>query len=140
MANALTCNIVSAEEEIYSGQIVSMTASGFDGEMGVQYGHAPLISPLKSGPVRLVLEDGSEEVVYVSGGYLEVQPHMATILADTAIRASDIDVAAAEQAKRDALNALVNREGEFDFSRATIELAEASAQLLTLSKLKKQIK
>ena len=140
MAMTVHCNIVSAEKEIFSGLIESLTATALEGEMGVQYGHAPLLTPLKPGPVRLLKQDGEVELVFVSGGYLEVQPHLVTVLADTAVRADDIDEAAAKQASEEALKTLTNKTGEFDYSKASSELAEAAAQLLTLEKLRKSIK
>jgi len=140
MAIAVHCDIVSSEEEIFSGLVESITATGQDGELGVQYGHAPLLTPLKPGPVKLLKQDGEEELVFVSGGYLEVQPHLVTILADTATRANDIDEAAVEEARKAAENLIENQSGEFDYSTAAAELAEASAQLLTLQKLRKTIK
>lgn len=140
MAIAVQCDIVSSEEEIFSGLVQSITATGSAGELGVQYGHAPLLTPLKPGPVKLLKQDGDEELVFVSGGYLEVQPHLVTILADTATRASDIDEAAVEEARKAAENLIENQSGEFDYSTAAAELAEASAQLLTVQKLKKKLK
>ena len=140
MAIPVQCDIVSSEEAIFSGLVRSITATGAAGELGVQYGHAPLLTPLKPGPVKLVQENGEETLVFVSGGYLEVQPHLVSILADSAIRADDIDEAAAEEARRVAQSAIENQSGEFDYSTAAAELAEASAQLMTLQKLKKTIK
>ena len=140
MAITVHCDIVSSEEEIFSGLVESITATGQDGELGIQYGHAPLLTPLKPGPVKLIKQDGEEALVFVSGGYLEVQPHLVTILADSAIRADDIDAAAAEEARRSAESLIENQTGEFDYSTAAAELAEASAQLLTLQKLKKSLK
>ena len=140
MAIAVHCDIVSAEEEIFSGLIQSITATGSNGELGIQYGHAPLLTPLKPGPIRLLKQDGDEELVFVSGGYLEVQPHLITVLADTATRASDIDEAAVEEARKAAAQLIENQSGEFDYSTAAAELAEASAQLLTVQKLKKKLK
>ena len=140
MSTTVHCNIVSAEKQIYSGQIDSLTATGSEGELGIQYGHAPLLTALKPGPVKLVVQDGEEELVFVSGGYLEVQPHLVTVLADTAIRAGDIDEAAAKQARELAEKALTNQSGELDYSKASSELAEAAAQLLTLDKLRRKVK
>lgn len=140
MSKTVQCDIVSAENAIFSGSIESLTATGTLGELGVQYGHAPLLTQLIPGPVRLVMPDGEEELVFVSGGYLEVQPHLVTILADTAIRAHDIDEAAAEQAKSAAKDALVNQSGELDYGKASSELAFAAAQLMTINKLRSKIK
>jgi len=140
MSMTVHCDIVSAEKEIFSGLIESLTATGKEGELGIQYGHAPLLTPLKPGPVKLLKQGGEEELVFVSGGYLEVQPHLVTILADTAVRAQDIDEAAAKQAEDAAKQALTNQSGELDYSKASSELAEAAAQLLTLEKLRRSIK
>lgn len=140
MSMTVHCDIVSAEKQIFSGLIESLTATAFEGELGVQYGHAPLLTPLKPGPLRLLMQNGEEELVFISGGYLEVQPHLVTVLADTAIRADDIDEAAAMQAKDNALKTLTNQSGEMDFSKASSELAAAAAQLLTIEKLRKNIK
>ncbi len=136
MAMTIHCDIVSAEEEIFSGLIQSLVATGDIGELGVSYGHAPLLTSLVPGPVRVVLQGGEEEVFYVSGGFLEVQPDVVSILADTAIRADDVDEASAEEARREAEQALSNQNGDFDYGRASTQLAEAAAQLATLRKLK----
>lgn len=136
MAMSIHCDIVSAEEEIFSGLVESLVATGELGELGVNYGHAPLLTGLVPGPVRIVLQNGDERVYYVSGGFLEVQPGVVSILADTALRADDVDAAAAEEARREAQQALANQTGEFDYGRASAQLAEAAAQLATLRKLK----
>ena len=95
MSMTIHCDIVSAEEEIFSGLVEMLVATGSEGELGVTYGHAPLLSALVPGPVRIVTQNGDEQVYYVSGGFLEVQPGVVSILADTAIRADDVDEAAA---------------------------------------------
>jgi F-type H+-transporting ATPase subunit epsilon len=136
MAMTIHCDIVSAEQEIYSGLVEMLVATGDLGELGVTYGHAPLLTSLVPGPVRIVAQDGHEEVYYVSGGFLEVQPGVVTILADTALRAHDVDEAAAEAARREAEQALANQTGEFDYGRASAQLAEAAAQLATLRKMR----
>jgi len=136
MAMTIHCDIVSAEEEIFSGLVESLVATGEAGELGVNYGHAPLLTSLVPGPVRIILQGGEEQVYYVSGGYLEVQPGVVSILADTALRAHDIDEAAAEDARREAEQALANQSGDFDYGRASAQLAEAAAQLAALRKLK----
>jgi F-type H+-transporting ATPase subunit epsilon len=102
----------------------------------VNYGHAPLLTSLVPGPVRIVTQDGQEKIFYVSGGFLEVQPGVVSILADTAIRADDVDEAAAEEARKEAEQALANQTGDFDYGRASAQLAEAAAQLATLRKMK----
>src|SRR5210317_1470582 len=136
MSMTIHCDIVSAEEEIFSGLIEMLVATGGEGELGVGYGHAPLLTNLLPGPVRVVTQDGSEEVYYVSGGFLEVQPGVVSILADTAIRAHDVDEAAAEEARKEAEHALANQTGDFDYGRASSQLAEAAAQLATLRKMR----
>jgi len=130
------CDIVSAEEEIFSGLVEMLVASGEMGELGVTYGHAPLLTSLVPGPVRIVTQDGQEQIFYVSGGFLDVQPGVVSILADTAIRADDVDEAAAEEARKDAEHTLANQTGDFDYGRASAQLAEAAAQLATLRKMK----
>ena len=136
MVMSIHCDIVSAEEEIFSGLVESLVATGELGELGVNYGHAPLLTGLVPGPVRILLQNGDERVYYVSGGFLEVQPGVVSVLADTALRADDVDAAAAEEARREAEQALANQTGEFDYGRASAQLAEAAAQLATLRKLK----
>ena len=138
MAMTIHCDIVSAEEEIFSGLIEMLVASGEIGELGVTYGHAPLLTSLVPGPVRIVTQSGDEEIFYVSGGFLEVQPGVVSILADTAIRADDVDEAAAEEARQAAEHALANQTGEFDYGRASAQLAEAAAQLLTIQKIRRK--
>lgn len=139
MAMTIHCDIVSAEEEIYSGLAEMVVAHGTLGDLGVSYGHAPLLTELKPGPVRIIKDGGEEEIYYVSGGYLEVQRGTVSILADTALRAQDLDEAAAEEAQRQAAHALQNQSGEFDYSRAAAELAAASAQLRTLQQIRKKL-
>jgi len=136
MSMTIHCDIVSAEEEIFSGLVQMLVATGDLGELGVSYGHAPLLTSLVPGPVRIVTQDGHEEVYYVSGGFLEVQPGVVSILADTALRAHDVDEAAAEEARREAEQALANQSGDFDYGRASAQLAEAAAQLATLRKMR----
>lgn len=132
------CDIVSAERSIYSGLVEMVIASGDQGDLGILYGHAPLLTGLKPGPVRVIKQGGEEEVYYVSGGYLEVQPNLITILADTALRADDIDEAAVKQAKEAAEHAITNQAGEFDYSRAAVQLAEAAAQIRAVNQLRKK--
>jgi F-type H+-transporting ATPase subunit epsilon len=139
MPMTLHCDIVSAETQIFSGLVQMIVAAGSEGDLGVYYGHAPLLTRLKPGPVRLVKQNGDEEVYYVSGGYLEVQPYQASILADTVLRAGDMDEAAALEAKAAAEQELVNQTGDFDYSSATAQLAEAVAQLRTLQTIRKKM-
>lgn len=131
------CDIVSAEEKIYAGLVELLVATGTLGDLGVAPGHAPLLTALIPGPVRLVLQDGSEQVYYVSGGFLEVQGGVVTVLADTALRADDVNEAAALQAIQDANDAIANKDAEFEYSRAAAQLAEAAAQLRALRQLRK---
>ncbi len=139
MAMTIHCDIVSAEEEIYSGLVEMVVATGDLGDLGVNYGHAPLLTGLKPGPIRLVTQSGEEQVYYVSGGYLEVQPSTVTILADTALRAADVDEAAALEAQKQAEQDLINQGSDFDYSRAATQLAEAAAQLRVLKAIRKKI-
>ena len=136
MAMTIHCDIVSAEEEIFSGLVEMLVANGEMGELGVSYGHAPLLTSLVPGPIRVLTQGGDEEVFYVSGGFLEVQPGVVSILADTALRADDVDEAAAEEARKEAEQALANQSGEFDDGRASARLAEAAAQLATIRKMR----
>ena len=138
MANTVKCDIVSAQESIYTGNVQMLTATASNGELGVMAGHAPMLSGLAPGPVHIRTEDGEEEVYYVSGGYLEVQPHHISILADTALRAHDMDEAEAEKARQDAEREMANRTGEVEYGHAAARLAEASAQLRTLEKLRRK--
>ena len=139
MPMSLHCDIVSAEREIFSGLVEMLVATGSQGELGIGYGHAPLLTDLVPGPVRLVKQNGDEELYYVSGGYLEVQPGAVSVLADTVIRAADVDEAAAEQAHRAAAQALANQTGDFDYGRASAQLTEAVAQLRTLRKVRNRV-
>ncbi|MAT52033.1 MAG: F0F1 ATP synthase subunit epsilon [Porticoccaceae bacterium] len=138
MAMTFHCNIVSSEESLFSGLVELLVATGSQGELGINYGHAPLLTDLKPGPVRIVKQNGEEEVYYLSGGFLEVQPHVTSILADTALRADDIDEAAALEAKKEAEQAMHNQSGEFNYSRAASQLAEAAAQLRTIEELRRK--
>lgn len=137
MAMTMHCDIVSAEEKIYSGLVELLVATGTLGDLGIAPGHAPLLTALIPGPVRVVLQDGSEQIYYVSGGFLEVQSGVVTVLADTALRADDVNEAAALQAIQDANDAIANKSAEFEYSRAAAQLAEAAAQLRALRQLRK---
>ncbi len=139
MAMTVHCDIVSAEEEIFSGLVEMIVAAGELGDLGIQYGHAPLLTALKPGPIRVVKDGGDEEVYYISGGFLEVQPQSVSVLADTALRADDIQEAAALEAKEAAERALSEQGADFDYSRASAHLAEAVAQLRTLQAIKKKL-
>ncbi|MFL0797726.1 MAG: F0F1 ATP synthase subunit epsilon [Cellvibrionaceae bacterium] len=138
-AMTVHCDIVSAEEEIFSGLVEMLVAAGTEGDLGINYGHAPLLTALNPGPVRIIKQGGEEEVYYVSGGYLEVQPNVVNVLADTALRADDMDEAAALAAKKEAEQELANQTGEFEYSKAASQLAEAAAQLRTLQQLRRKM-
>lgn len=140
MAMTIHCDIVSAEEEIFSGLAEMVVAHGSLGDLGISYGHAPLLTSLEPGPVRVIKDGGAEEVYYVSGGYLEVQRGSISILADTAVRAGDLDEASALEAQKAAEHAMHNQSGELDYSRAAAQLAAASAQLRTLQQIRKNLK
>lgn len=133
------CDIVSAEQQIFSGLVEMVVAAGTEGDLGISYGHAPLLSGLQPGPIRVITQSGEEEIFYISGGYVEVQPHGVTVLADTALRADDMDEAAAIQAKEEAERNIANRGADFDYSTAAIQLAEASAQLRTVQAIRKKM-
>ena len=119
----IQCNIVSPEGELFSGEVEMLSAEGAAGEIAITPRHAPLLTNLKPGPVKLTLEGGEEEVFFASGGFLEVQPGVVTILADTALRAEDIDEAAAAEAQQEAERALAEQTAELEFSTATAMLA-----------------
>lgn len=138
MAMTLQCDIVSAEREIFSGLVEMVITTGSLGEVGIAYGHAPLLTGIKPGPVRLIKQGGAEEIFFVSGGYLEVQPYHVTVLADTALRADDMDEAAALEAQQQAQQQLADQSSEIDFQRAAAQLAEAAAQLRTLQAIRKK--
>ena len=138
MATTVHCSIVSAEQEVFSGLIEMIVATGSLGELGIKPGHAPLLSGIKPGPVRLILESGEEEVFFASGGYIEVQPTAVTILADTAIRADNIDEAAAAEAEKKAQAELNDNRADVDFARVSADLQEQAAMLRTVRKLREQ--
>ena len=132
-------DVVSAEQSLFSGLVESIQVSGSEGELGVNAGHAPLLTALKPGMVRLVKQHGEEELIYIAGGTLEVQPNIVTVLADTAVRGEDLDEQAAEQAKRDAESQMANASAaEFDYQKAARQLAEAIAQLRVIQQLRKK--
>ena len=128
-------DIVSAEAEIFSGKARYVTVSGKMGDLGLAYGHAPLLSLVKPGFIR-VEWPGKQEVFYISGGIVEVQPHTITVLADTVMRASDIDEAAAIKAKERAEAALVSKESKIDYDKAKVDLEYVTAQLKAVKELK----
>ena len=132
------CDIVSAEEELFSGLAEMVIVHGAQGDLGILMGHTPLLSSLKPGPVRVIKQGGAEEIFYVSGGFVEVQPDMVKVLADTAIRAKDLDEAAAKEAARAAEKAIQDNGANFDYSAASARLATAMAQLRTIDELRKK--
>ncbi len=136
----IRCDIVSAEAEIFQGAVKLVVASGEMGELGIAPRHAPLITRLKPGQVRVILENGEEQSFYVSGGILEVQPQVVTVLADTAVRARDLDEASARKAKEEAERLLANRTDAIEVAEAQAQLAQAMAQLQALERLRKNLK
>ena len=138
MASTVLCTIVSAEEEIYSGQVEMVVATGTIGELGIYPGHTPLLTGVKPGPVRLLVEGGDEEIFFASGGYIEVQPGAVTILADTALRADDIDEAAAVAAQQKAEQEQGDQRSDIDFARVSADLQEQAAMLRTVRKLRER--
>ena len=135
---SITCNIVSPEGELFSGEVEQLTAEGGEGEIAITPRHAPLLTSLNPGPVKLTLEGGEEEVFFASGGFLEVQPGEITLLTDVAERADGIDEAAAERAKELAERELEDQKSDLDYSLAAAQLAEAAARLKALQKLRKK--
>ncbi len=138
--STIQCDIVSAETEIFSGEVAMVFATGIAGELGIAPKHTPLITLLKPGEVRVQLTDGSQQNYYVSGGILEVQPYLVSVLADTATRAEDIDEAAAIQAKEEAERLLKDSDKRQDIAQVQAELSKAVAQLHALARLKKNLK
>ena len=138
--SSIQCDIVSAEKEIFSGEVDMVFASGIAGELGIAPRHAPLITLLKAGEVRVQMQDGSHQNYYVSGGILEVQPYLVSVLADTAVRAEDIDEAAAIQAKDEAERLLKDSDKRQDLAHVQADLAKAVAQIQAISRLKKNLK
>jgi F-type H+-transporting ATPase subunit epsilon len=138
MVMTVHVNIVSAEAAIFSGLATMVFAPGVMGELGIMPRHAPLLTKIKPGEVRIRTEDGNEEFFYVSGGMLEVQPHIVTILADTAARAKDLDEAAAEAAKQRAEQLIKDHKGDMDLAEAEAQLAEAIAQIKAIQSLRKK--
>lgn len=130
------CRVVSAKESLYVGRVKALIAAGQEGELGILAGHTPLITLLKPGVLRLVLEDNSEEVIYVSGGVLEAQPKNVTVLADSAERAANLDEAKIAEARRAAETMLANQSDTLQTNAALAALAESVAQLQTIQKYK----
>jgi len=131
-------DIVSAEREIFAGEAEMLFAPARLGEVGILPGHAPLLTQLKPGEVRVQLKGGEQQAFYISGGMLEVQPKIVTVISDTAVRAHDLDEAAVLKAKQEAEEALANNTGKLDFTKAQAELAELAAQLQTIQRLRRR--
>ncbi|GAA0359080.1 F0F1 ATP synthase subunit epsilon [Bowmanella denitrificans] len=129
--------VVSAEDKIFSGRVETIQVTGSEGELGIYPGHAPLLTTLKPGMVRLVKQHGHEELIYIAGGVLEVQPGNVTVLADVAVRAADLDEQAALDAKRRAEEHIANASNDLNYAEAAAELAEAIAQLRLIKNMRK---
>jgi F-type H+-transporting ATPase subunit epsilon len=140
MTKTMQIEIVSAEISIFSGEATHVVVIGLLGELGIYPGHTQLLTALKPGSVRIVKPDGEDEILYISGGILEVQPQLVSILADMAIRAADLDELAALEAKGHAERVLSDKQADIDYAKATAELAQAIAQLQAISKLKKKLR
>lgn len=139
MATTMHVDVVSGEEAIYSGDAEFIVAPAYEGEIGVYARHAPMISLIKAGTIRITPAGKGEEVLlFVSGGMIEVQPHHVTVLADTAIRGADLDEAKAQEAKQRAEEALANRQANMDYAKAESELAAAVAQLAAIQKMRRK--
>jgi F-type H+-transporting ATPase subunit epsilon len=140
MAMTMHVDIVSAEKAIFSGTATMLFAPAEMGEVGIAPRHAPLLTWLKPGDVRVLTQEGEERSYFVSGGILEVQPHVVTVLADTAVRARDLDEAAALEAKERAEHMLADKQADIDYAKAQVELAQSAAQLRTIQKLREKAK
>lgn len=138
MAKTFHVDIVSAEQSIFSGEAEMLIAPGEAGELGILPEHMPLLSRIKPGTVRIKMPNAEEEVIYVSGGMMEVQPDRVTVLADTSVRAHDLDEAKAMEAERLAKDAITNRAGALEVAQAQVELAQAAAQLAAIRKLRQR--
>jgi F-type H+-transporting ATPase subunit epsilon len=136
--SSIHVDVVSAEENIFSGEAKFVALPGESGELGILPGHVPLISRVKPGSVRIDLSDGGQELIFVAGGILEVQPHKVTVLSDTAIRGADLDEARANEARKQAEEALRNAKGEVEVAAAQAELAVMAAQLAALRRYRRK--
>ena len=136
--STIQVDVVSAEAQVFSGQATFVALPGESGELGIMPGHTPLITRIKPGSVRIKLEDGSEEFIFVAGGILEVQPQHVTVLSDTAIRGKDLDEARAEAARKDVEEAIASAKGDFDRAAAQAELSVLAAQVAALRRYRKQ--
>jgi F-type H+-transporting ATPase subunit epsilon len=140
VAATMHLDIVSAQSSLFSGGVEFISVTGSVGDLGIYPGHTALLTPLKPGQIQVILTGGREEFFYISGGMLEVQPHTVTVLADTAVRAADLDEAAAEAAKEHAENKLQKQASGIEYSKALSELAEAAAQLKAIRSLRTRTK
>jgi len=138
-AMTVNLNVVSAEEELFSGRIESLQITGCEGELGIMPGHAPLLTSLKPGMARIVKYGGQEEVIYLSGGMLEVQPNNVTVLADVAVRADDLDEQAVMEAKQRAEDHLNAHGDDVNYADVAAELARVTAQLRVIQATKKKV-
>ncbi|ARU95850.1 F0F1 ATP synthase subunit epsilon [Tatumella citrea] len=137
MAKSYRLDVVSAEQQMFAGNVQHIQVSGSEGELGIFHGHAPLLTAIKPGMVRIVKENNSEEFIYLSGGILEVQPTNVTVMADTAIRGEDLDEARALEAKRKAEDHMSKSHGDVDYAQASAELAKAIAKLRVIELTRK---
>ena len=133
-------DIVSAEEKIFSGNVKNIIAAAMMGEVGIYPKHTPMITPLKPGEVKIITEEDEEKLFFISGGVIEVQPDIVTVLADAAIRGEDLDEAKAEESKKRAEEALADKSDNIDAAKALAELAQAAAQLKVIEKIRKKSK
>ncbi len=139
MANTMHVDVVSAEESLYSGEATFVVLPGEAGELGIYPRHTPLITRIKPGQVEITQTDGSKEMIFVAGGILEVQPHVVTVLSDTAVRGKDLDEEKANAARLAAEEALRNAKSEIDVARAKSELAVMAAQIAALRKYRRKV-
>ncbi|KFZ30976.1 ATP synthase F0F1 subunit epsilon [Pseudidiomarina salinarum] len=137
-AKTVQLDVVSAEEMLFSGAVETVQVTGSEGELGIYPGHAPLLTTIKPGMVRVVMKGGEEEIIYVAGGVLEVQPHNVTVLADTAIRGEELDEQEALKAKKQAEEAIADSSSDLSYAEAAAELARALAQLQIIRKVRRK--
>ena len=138
MANTIHIDVVSAEGQIFSGEATFVALPGEAGELGIYPRHTPLMTRIRPGAVRIQLPDGQEELVFVAGGILEIQPKLITVLADTAIRGEDLDEAKALEAKQQAEESMKNKTSQLEIAKAQAELAVAAAQIAAIRKLRQR--
>ncbi|RUO46982.1 MULTISPECIES: F0F1 ATP synthase subunit epsilon [Pseudidiomarina] len=136
-AKTVHLDVVSAEDSLFTGAVETVQVTGSEGELGIYPGHAPLITKIKPGMVRVVKEGGEEEIIYVAGGVLEVQPHNVTVLADTAVRGEELDEQQALDAKKRAEEAIADSSSDLSYAEAAAELSRALAQLQIIRKIRK---